>query len=201
MPLPYPRIPAGFGLARLEFNMNGADHDPAIIFGYTDDGVDSAQTSASNICANFGGTVVGFLSNQIGLNNCHIVRNNGGTLEEGDSIAGSFGGGVVADSLTANVSILMHKGTGVIGKKFRGRMYVPALPKNHADASGSTIVGANLSDLQTAATNFLSALAVEPGPMVLLHRDIAVAPTVVTLLTVEARLATQSRRLRKVAHR
>jgi hypothetical protein len=202
MPLtPYPNVPAGFALCRFQFTLAGAAHDPMIIFGITDDGTSTPADLIDDAAEPFNSGVMPDLSSSLTLVSGSIVLNRGGTFSEGASTFGATAGGTGGQPVPPNTSILVPKSTGLIGKHFRGRIYVPGLPASAADSAQARIRATPLLAYQADFAGWLTALATASINMVLLHRSPAVSPTTVIGLGVEELLATQSRRLRKVAHR
>jgi hypothetical protein len=64
------------------------------------------------------------------------------------------------------------------------------------NADQSSIAGATITAMNAAYATFLSQLASDDIPMVILHGD-ATTPTVVTALQVQTQVATQRRRVRR----
>lgn len=95
-----------------------------------------------------------------------------------------------------NTSLLVRKGTGLIGRPFRGRMYPPGLVYESTYSDGGVMSGGDRDDYQEAFDGWLNELQTGMATnMVLLH-SAELAPTVVTSLTVDATASTQRRRLR-----
>lgn len=118
--------------------------------------------------------------------------------------AGEFGTG---DNGAANtppdspqVALLVKKVTAGGGRQQRGRMFLPIISESVTDAGGVVNAGA-LAPYQQAVTDWLNDLSTRQVPMVLLHNAVEIVPTPVTALTVDARTATQRRRIRKVGGR
>lgn len=115
------------------------------------------------------------------------------------AVAGSGG----ADSLPPNSAVLVRKRTDSAGRRGRGRMYLPGVPRGQVFDTG-LLNTTYVSNLQLEATAFHEALTALPGgrlyPPVVLHRSegagVEPAPTPITHFIVEDRIATQRRRLR-----
>jgi len=113
----------------------------------------------------------------------------------------STGTGGALSTLPPNCAVLIHKRTALGGRRGRGRMYLPwAVQEASVDEAG-IIQAANVTQIQTAVSNFLSVLATANTPMMVLH-DVGVDPTKpvpaatpVTSLTVDNLISTQRRRL------
>jgi hypothetical protein len=67
--------------------------------------------------------------------------------------------------------------------------------------AGGVLTTASLNAFETAVDAWLADLATRNVPMVLLHNAVETLPTPVVGLTVDVRVATQRRRLRKVGGR
>ena len=93
------------------------------------------------------------------------------------------------------VSLLIKKGTAGGGRRNRGRMYMPGLAEGNVGGSGEIETGF-LSGAQTVVGDFLDSLDARDIPMVILHSG-STTPTEVITLEVDARSATQRRRLRR----
>lgn len=112
-------------------------------------------------------------------------------------------GGTDQAMLPQNCAALVDKFTGLGGRQFRGRMFVPnVLVEGQVDSVG-TILGTLRASLQGGMTGFLGDLTDGPPstPMVVLHNEapglgVTPAPTLVTSLVVQPTIATQRRRLR-----
>lgn len=105
-------------------------------------------------------------------------------------------GGNTNEPLPPNTALLVRKGTGLIGRPYRGRMYMPSMIFENDILNNGTMDSADRDSYQGHFDNWLDELQTGMATnMVLLH-SAAIAPTVVTDLTVDATIATQRRRLR-----
>ncbi len=118
--------------------------------------------------------------------------------------AGEFGAGIngagnnTPDS--PQVAALVKKITAGGGRQSRGRMFLPVVAESQTDAGG-LLTEVTRNALQNAMNAFLTDLTIREVPMVLLHNAVEIVPTPVTALTLDVRVATQRRRLRKVGGR
>lgn len=115
----------------------------------------------------------------------------GASAEVGWNLAGNLSSGAGNPSS----SLLVSKITEMGGRHGKGRLFLPALPEAYI-LPGGAIDGALVVAAQTIVSGFLSGLAAQDIPMVLLHAD-ATSPTNVSFLTVQARVSNQRRRNRK----
>lgn len=116
---------------------------------------------------------------------------NGPSAVDDTGIVGSIGG----QAAPPNVSLLVHKLTAVGGRQGRGRLYMPGIAEASLEAGGG-VEAALLADAQTFFSAFRTGMAFLNRPLALLHAD-ASEPNEVTTLTVDARFATQRRRMRR----
>ena len=112
--------------------------------------------------------------------------------------AGTAVGGLNSAAIEPNSTILVRKLTAFGGRTGRGRMYVPGLGDLQVDSAGN-ILSSPLSIAQAAFTDLLTSLDAGGLPMFLLHdEDSPVStPLEVTSLSVDTKIATQRRRLRR----
>lgn len=122
-----------------------------------------------------------------------VLENNGGDLLDWQSTssAGSAAGG--ADVLPPNVMAMVDKKTGLSGRKFRGRTFLPDLNEGNVSDNG-TLNGTALTALQAWAdavtTAFASGVFLN---QVLLHTNVPgpdPSPTPLVGFTANSRVAT-----------
>ena len=199
----YPEIPPGFGLIRHKFTNTGGTFEGMVLHGVSLPGAELAFNVASELMANFATQFQLTMSNQWKYVECDAVINNAGVLSTGSDTSHGFTGSNSSQVMAPNTCVLIRKNTTAIGKHFRGRMFMPGVGSSGVNSDGANIGGSFFSTYQTEATAFLTAIQMGTtvNGMVLLHRLLSVPPTPVVGLTVEPKLATQRRRLRKVPHR
>ena len=115
----------------------------------------------------------------------------GPSIERATNLPGTSASAVEAP----NTAVLVHKLTAFGGRRGRGRNYWPGIGEGAVDSSGALLPQVR-ADLETDMEAFRNELADLLAPMVLLHSD-ATAPYGVDSLSVDARVATQRRRLRR----
>nr|CRY97785.1 hypothetical protein [uncultured prokaryote] len=111
--------------------------------------------------------------------------------EQPVAISGSDVNGLSDDCSTANVSYLIHK-TPQDGR--RGRMFLPGVSEGAIGISGDLSSG-TVTAMNSECTNFLDALDVAGISLVV--RPELVTISKVDFMTVDSRVATQRRRLRR----
>lgn len=112
--------------------------------------------------------------------------------------AGGGVGGSSAAPATPQVAILVQKQTEFGGRSGKGRLYFPGVQEASVNGDGALITGYR-NDWQTAVANFRTKLDTNDLPMVVFHRPGAplTVPSIVSALSVQAKVATQRRRNRK----
>ncbi len=114
----------------------------------------------------------------------------------------TFVGPGTSAPLPQNCAYLIHKRTGLAGRRNRGRLYLPGPGEDAVDAVGG-ISSANVAAVQTRATDWLASVNTLVGvtTMYILHQGPAGAPapspTAISQLQVDPRIATQRTRLRR----
>jgi len=117
-----------------------------------------------------------------------------------DPAKGSVGGASGA-ATSPNVAVLVHKNCETTAGKRKGRLYLPGAPEAEIDEDG--MLSTTLKTAWTTALNdFYAGLSGAGGnQLVVVHftgaSDVSGEKSIVTSLTVDPRVATQRRRLRK----
>lgn len=107
---------------------------------------------------------------------------------------GSAGTGSSAD-VPPNVAMLIQKLTADGGRANRGRWFWPV--GEDQVATGGTIVGADVTAMNSACAGFMGALTAADMDMVILHNSSLIDPTIVTSMATQAIAGTQRRRQRR----
>jgi hypothetical protein len=110
------------------------------------------------------------------------------------SPATTDGGEAVAVTV-ASAAALVRKVTNAGGRKHRGRIFLCGVPEEDVD-NASNIEGAALTNLQGAMDTLLADAETNNLRLMVLHGD-ATAPSLITSLAVQSKVATQRRRLRR----
>ncbi len=120
----------------------------------------------------------------------------GPTYELADPLVGTNGGSLAPP----NCAVLVKKLTATGGRRGRGRAYLPGI----SSVSGSLNSGGNFSEanaadvsaaMQAMADDMASDTTIGEAPWCVLHSDSS-APSLITSLVCEPKLATQRRRMR-----
>lgn len=192
-------IPNGAVLSAQEVTVVGANAPFVVTLGHVDNTGQGPNFVADAVRDAWAATLLppGNLRTGYSLGPCRIYRRSGGgVLEYGENLTVSPGQDPNSNAPTPNAAVLIRKVTGLVGPRNRGRIYLPPATLNEGSVDQAGIMaGANQAVLQAQADSFLTGLGTNGVPMYLLHSDGGPATEVVSL-TVQARLATQRRRLR-----
>lgn len=194
MRMPPTPIPDGHGIATIKLSLFGTAAPIVTTFGYL-------NASGTTVGANCTAIRNAWIANFTLAKTCHhyhfvgvhCLENVGGLEVAADVVEDSVGT-LNAEEVSPAVTACVTKHTAHVGRKFRGRMYLPAayLAEANVDAGG-TIDNATITSLQTAADGLLASLTADDLPMSLLHRDLS-SPSAVTSLLVRHSVRTQRRR-------
>lgn len=190
-------IPEGFGEATLF--IEGGPSDPInIVWGYevatlTTEPNENAQNNLEAFAG--GSNVWPRMSGPLVVTRCEVREREGGLIRTGEYALTVPTGFPTNETDPPNVSMLVRKVTASGGRANTGRMYVVGLDQAAGDSSGF-LSAATIADRQAGCNGMLGDMSANDIPMYLLHNNPALAPTLVTALIVQARVATQRRRLR-----
>lgn len=202
-------IPVGYYEATLDYSGAAVPNGAAMTFG---------GSAAAGTPATVGASIIGAWSTHLRSVISSLVVLDGvrvkfGPVDDGPFAFSSSGlAGSLAGSMgPPNLAILIRKNTAIGGRQGSGRFYQPSIAEANVDEAGLVSSGFRTT-LQTAYSGFFGGLQSVSLPMYLLHSwgtytklvgndvfshtvDLR-APTEVTSLSVDARIATQRRRLR-----
>jgi hypothetical protein len=131
------------------------------------------------------------------LSNTHVKfgPNNTGASADASSTTAGTGSN---PGMSPQVSFLVHKATLFGGHAGRGRMFIPGLQESSVGADGN-LDGGTVTALQGGVDDLLSDLGTALLIPVLLHGAASplTTPSTITSFTVDGKVATQRRRLRR----
>lgn len=199
-------IPEGYGLAKLSWLMAGRANPVTTTWGYSAalTPPDECALAIYNYCINNGSfSDASFMATTYTFLGVEVQQRVDGDLV-GAAEVGSVAGEFVVALPPINCTLLMSKRTAFVGRKFRGRSYLPNMwcAENLVDQMG------NLSpEAVTTWQGIVDVFAEGPGMgepgfltatapyAVVLHSD-GTTPTRITSLTAQGQMATQRRRMR-----
>lgn len=192
--MPEQIIPAGYGRCTMEVDFSGPGSPAMLTFGFLNTGytgdLDADANTIGQIVAN---NLDAQMSTHYTFQDCRIVVNVAGVVQAGEAVInqpGDFGG----TASPPQVAYLAGKKSELVGRKHRGRWYIPGVPESVVDNNGlvDSVVRAGVT---SACLAVLADLDTANFPMYILHTD-ATAPTEVKSMSCDAYVATQRRRLR-----
>lgn len=195
-----PEVPVGYGQAVLSMTYS-TDPEPMITtcgFSFVSAGT-FEQPDADEFAADFGTFVKACVANIVTVTNVSFVVGLVGGDAAYESSAGNGVGTVSGSSLPQNCAILVKKRTGLVGRKNRGRMFLPGIRENEVDQLG-VISSTEVTRLQGHANTFAGNVAssTQFDGLAILHAvGDGTTPALVPNLQVDSRIATQRRRLRR----
>lgn len=209
-----PVIPNGWGIATCNFLGNNLPHGGAVVFGFQNVAVASANTCALNIHNAVGTQVDNLSSADVTFVSVDVKLGPNSTGAIGSFTGAGIVGATGSTSLSPGTTLLMEKATAFGGRRGRGRMFWPGVYDGWVDDTGALTSGV-ASTINTACASMLSDLTAAGVPMALLHTPsytweivggqprrvyadpgTVPVPFLVSGLTADARVATQRRRLR-----
>jgi len=191
-------IPDGYNEVVFRHTTPTSSGEMNCIWGFVNN-TEPAEEQIANIQAAWQENMLDMMGNAVTYLGC-IYREGTGddpiTLEAPPEPGHTTTGGGGADMLPDMAAILLQKRTPLGGRRNRGRCYLPPPAINQTADSNSLSEGELVAD-QIKVDTFLAFLEASFQNPVLLHRSGPVAiPTIITSITVAARLATQRGRNR-----
>jgi len=187
-------LPDNYGIATFKFEITASGSQSVVTMGFHNTPLDDASTIADTLGAVWDAEMTGsLLCNTYTFVSCYVLLSIGGVEQSGESPVGTVGSNT-SDPSTPATAVGVKKVTSYAGKKYRGRMYLPAgyVSENHVGADGN-IGSTEVSALQGAMDNVLAGFSANSYPAYLLHTD-ATAPTPISSLIVRNHVRTQRRR-------
>lgn len=136
------------------------------------------------------------MSNQYQLTKCTVIKRIGVDMYGAENTTPVVGA-LSITPMVNNVAVLVQKRGSALGRHNRGRFFLPPYHFSQTDVGPSgTLLAAKVTALNTVFTNLLAGLTSSGTPMVLLHSSSEIPVTTITSCPVQAKAATQRRRLR-----
>lgn len=202
-------IPQHFAQVLHSFSLSGDPEPFAITYGVQVEDPPLA-TDATGLATSLSGL---FISNVIPNVSSLITLIGTEVIYQGDpppappvvgAVASTTAGGNTGATplVPQNTAFLIHKRTSLGGRKGRGRCYLPGVAEGQVDNVG-VVASATVGSFNTALAAWRTAIVSSSDfvGMVVLHDDASLtplpAPTLVTSINMDTRVATQRRRLRR----
>jgi hypothetical protein len=187
-------IPAGFALVTHEHRNVGNTRPAFVTYGISTTGSVGSDDPSHLHAVWAAGPVTDMAATTSHITTTVIKgpRPTGATVSYTQVIAG----GGLAQGAGPQEAWLGIKQTGVGGRKFKGRFYLPGVPEANVN-SGGFLTGSEPADMQAQVDEWLAALAADELGPYLLHEDVGTDPTLIVTVSVETLIATQRRRLRR----
>lgn len=192
-----PIVPAGFAFARYLLSQTG-DPDPQMVTcGHQwDSGATGIVAYADTLLDTFATVWAPRLHDSWSITGVEVIGTSAGGSEQAAEVSGATVGGQAFDTLPSNCAMLMRKVTILRGRRNRGRCYFPGVLPESAVDEGGLISEAFVDERQGDAQSWFDALVTLNADAVILHSELPGTPTTVERFEVDARIATQRRRLR-----
>lgn len=188
-------IPLGFAQVNVKVTGLALPTGAQFTFGVSNQSDWTPTEIANYVIVNWDTAVVqAFFSSQTSITSV-LVKKGPDDVGPSAEVGCNMPGLSSATSVPPNVAILVHKHTGAGGRQGRGRMYLPGWVEGVVDSGG--LVDPTLrANLETNLEDFRAKMEVDDMQLVVLHGDFLV-PYPINELSVDARVATQRRRLRR----
>lgn len=130
-----------------------------------------------------------------------VVRVKFGPNDTGPAteLAVNLAGTSAGQGTSPNVAYLVHKNTALGGRRGRGRMFYPGVNESGVDDAGN-VLSASVTAYNTAFAAYLTQMEAGGGDLVVLHapgNTSIPVPTPILSLTMDPKVATQRKRLRR----
>lgn len=196
-------IPVDYCQANVVISLNSDDEPMICTFGvHAVDETNINSDLADDLMTEFGAAFAGLVAEGYFLEQVVLYGFNGlGPSEVHISTLARIPFTREVSPLPNNCAYLIRKRTDAAGRRGRGRFYLPGVAEANVSPTG-VLDGVLLPEANTAAAAFLTGVQALTSvqDMVVLHRSEGLgtepAPTPVTSLVADTRIATQRRRLR-----
>jgi hypothetical protein len=192
-------VPIGFAQVRFSWTVSGDAEAMYSTIGVSPPALATATSIANDADTRWLTNVAAaaFTSNTYVVGSTYVSFNEGGPGPSIAEVGTPTPGTAVVSPPPNNVAALVAKTTGVGGRRNKGRMYLPPFFLQEADVTASgAITNTVITALNTRLNNFRTAMEGLGYILVLFHSDGGV-PTPITSLSLDARVATQRKRLRR----
>lgn len=191
-------IPVDYAQANFKFTGASLPYGAEITLGLNIELIPGTLNDlAVSIASDFGIQIMAQVDS--GVSNTSVLV-KAGPNDTGPSVEvpGAGAGAVMGDTSPPNTAWLVRKVTGFGGRTGRGRLYLPGITDGNVLDDGA-IGSTALTNMQTAWDNFYDDLVSYGCPPALLHGpgSPVSSPMLITSFSVDGKVATQRRRLRR----
>lgn len=188
-------IPSGYGQVNFIFTGGSAPNGAQCVFGVKNLTALSPLAIANFADSYYNTFIKSQMSAQVTLSG--VLVKLGPTATGPSVLINTTRVGVgTGGNFPPNTAFLVKKFTSAGGHSGQGRMFLPGVAEAQADDAGMLAAG-TISGFNTALGGFLNSMNGSDCPMVLLHNDPTMTPNIVTSLILQAKVATQRKRLRR----
>lgn len=191
-------IPAGYAQINWSFTGSGLPHGADVTLGVDISSyAGNVGAAALQAAQDWASNIMPFLNSAVALTNTHVKFGPNTTGPAADNGTTQAGTGATA-GMSPNVTFLVHKATLFGGHAGRGRMFVPGVAETSVDQAGQ-LDGGTVTALQGGFDGLLNDLGTALLIPVLLHSagSPLTTPSTIVDFTVDPKVATQRRRLRR----
>lgn len=194
-------IPVGYGLAVIQHSQPFSGQTQIVTFNFQDNTVALTPNEVADlIAASWTGTgnpfVASLVADSAQFDSVKVYIQTEPGLLLGEAIQ-TIAGTRSSQPPSPQVAMVVKKKTAFVGRRHRGRFYIPASFLVATDVGPSGSIGATpLGVLQARFDTFLGNLSNDDVPMVICHVEAPFTPDEVTSLTCEQLIGTQRRRVR-----
>lgn len=192
--MPSLEIPEGFGQVTFTMEIPGNAGPAIVVHGFQDDPGLTLFDVAEFWDERWDNDIMIPLSDSVTHTLTTIQVMRGGVLQFSGAVS-TVTGGDPDPVAPPQVTYLAQKFTALVGRQFRGRMYLPGVVENAVDSGGAVSDGKR-GNLNIQFSDYLAEAVVASMPMMILHSDPLTPPTEVGALLCAPLVATQRRRLR-----
>lgn len=191
-------IPPGYVEAHVRMDFVGDTEPMFTSCGFRVAAPPFTQADADDLIGSMVATFVNATSTDVSFPGGYVLVGNDGDDGRFDvAFTTVLDGDDGSTCLPQNTALLIQKRSGLTGRRNRGRMFLPGVPRNRVADNGvveASWVAARTADYATWLDGFATA---NVDQAVILHSEAPATPAVISSFAVAPLVATQRRRLRR----
>lgn len=199
-------IPPGFGLMKFRWRDDtGSGKTSTCACGYGDSPLVNTAVDDANFFADIAEGIPAGSDRRPGRSSdvpsgwsfqgVTVYKNVGGVITQGDSEGAPVNGLASGTSVSYGLTGRVTKRTGVVGRKFTGRMFVPLFVPMADVLPGGALTSDAVLIVKERYNTFLAAVQAEAFNMYILHTDGVTPPTRINNFFLQPTVGIQKRRL------